>query len=84
VAIRSSGNVSSITDSGTGQYVVNFTTAMPDTSYCASVTPVKGGYMGGAGTSGGAGFATTSVDVSATTDAGAYIDSAVMSVSIFR
>jgi len=33
VAIRASGNVSSITDNGTGIYTVNFTTAMPDTNY---------------------------------------------------
>jgi len=33
VAIRASGNVSSITDNGTGQYTVNYTTAMPDTNY---------------------------------------------------
>jgi hypothetical protein len=34
VAIRASGNVSSITDNGTGDYTVNFTTAMPDANYC--------------------------------------------------
>jgi hypothetical protein len=39
VAIRASGNVSSITDIGTGDYTVNFTTAMPDANYCALVTP---------------------------------------------
>ena len=33
VAIRASGNVSSITDNGTGDYTVNFTTAMPDADY---------------------------------------------------
>ena len=33
VAIRASGNVSSITDNGTGDYTVNFTTAMPDANY---------------------------------------------------
>ena len=33
VAIRASGNVSSITDLGTGYYQVNFTTAMPDANY---------------------------------------------------
>lgn len=33
VAIRNSGNVSSITDNGTGDYTVNFTTAMPDANY---------------------------------------------------
>lgn len=31
--IRASGNVSSITDNGTGDYTVNFTTAMPDVNY---------------------------------------------------
>ena len=34
VAIRASGNVSSIADNGTGDYTVNFTTAMPDANYC--------------------------------------------------
>jgi hypothetical protein len=34
VAIRASGNVSSITDNGTGDYTVNFTTAMADANYC--------------------------------------------------
>lgn len=33
VAIRGSGNVSSITDNGVGSYTVNFTTAMPDVNY---------------------------------------------------
>ena len=33
VAIRASGNVSSITDNGTGNYTVNFSTAMPDANY---------------------------------------------------
>ena len=33
VAIRASGNVSSITDNGTGDYSINFTTAMPDANY---------------------------------------------------
>ena len=32
-AIRGSFNVSSITDNGTGDYTVNFTTAMPDANY---------------------------------------------------
>ena len=38
VAIRAAGNVSSITDNGTGDYTVNFTTAMPDANYAAVVT----------------------------------------------
>jgi len=36
VSIRDSGNVSSITDNGTGLYTVNFATAMPDTDYAFS------------------------------------------------
>jgi hypothetical protein len=36
VAIRASGNVTSITDNGVGSYTVNFTTAMPDVNYCVS------------------------------------------------
>lgn len=32
-AIRASGNVTSITDNGTGNYTINFTTSMPDVNY---------------------------------------------------
>jgi hypothetical protein len=35
--IRADGNVSSITDNGTGNYTVNFTNAMTDANYCAQV-----------------------------------------------
>ena len=35
-AIRASGNVTSITDNGTGDYTVNFTTAMTDANYGVS------------------------------------------------
>lgn len=38
VAIRASGNVSSITDNGVGDYTVNFTTAMPDANFSVAVT----------------------------------------------
>jgi hypothetical protein len=38
VAIRASGNVSSITDNGTGDYTVNFTTAMSDANYSVTAT----------------------------------------------
>jgi len=36
VSIYNSGNVSSITDNGTGQYTANFTTAMPDVDYAVA------------------------------------------------
>lgn len=35
VTIRGSFNVSSITDNGTGDYTVNFTTALANANYCA-------------------------------------------------
>ena len=38
VAIRASFNVSSITDNGTGDYTVNFTTAMVDANYCVTTS----------------------------------------------
>ena len=47
VAIRASGNVSSITDNGTGDYTVNFTTAMPDANYCAVATGALDNTTGG-------------------------------------
>lgn len=40
-AARASFNVTSITDSATGDYIVTFTTALPDANY-AVVTRVKG------------------------------------------
>jgi hypothetical protein len=37
-AIRASGNVTSITDNGTGDYTVNITTALPDANYSITGT----------------------------------------------
>jgi hypothetical protein len=45
VAIRASGNVSSITDNGTGSYTVNFSSALPDANYSTSC--MAGQYGGG-------------------------------------
>jgi hypothetical protein len=45
VAIRESGNVSSITDNGTGDYTVNFTTAMPDANYAVTGTSLQSGVL---------------------------------------
>ena len=66
VAIRDSFNVSSITDNGTGDYTVNFTTAMPNANYCVQGT--MGNASGGANavvpTNGGAvAPTTTSINV---------------------
>lgn len=40
--IRSSFNVSSITDNGVGDFTINFTTAMPNDSYCVLSTATEG------------------------------------------
>jgi len=44
--IRAAFNVSSVTDNGTGDYTVNFTTAMPDANYASisrgSITSAAG------------------------------------------
>jgi len=43
VAIRQALNVSSITDNGTGNYTVNFTTAMADANYVVNTNVVTDG-----------------------------------------
>lgn len=47
VAIRASYNVSSITDNGTGDYTVNFTTAMADANYSYSFGGSNNGTVDG-------------------------------------
>jgi hypothetical protein len=49
VAIRSSGNVTSITDNGTGLFTMNFTNAMPDINYSAVGSTRRNSTSGGAG-----------------------------------
>lgn len=51
VAIRASGNVSSITDNGTGDYTINFTNVLPDANYavagaCGSAAPNASTFWG--------------------------------------
>ena len=41
VAIRASGNVTSITDIGVGEYAINFTTAMTDANYSSMGCAMK-------------------------------------------
>ena len=91
VAIRASGNVSSITDNGTGDYTVNFTTAMPDANYCVTTgftrdaTNNNYGMYLQPGQNTGAFYATTFVRVySGYAGAGTLYDMAVCHVAIFR
>jgi hypothetical protein len=85
VAIRASGNVTSITDNGTGLYTVNLTTAMSDANYAIVGTA--------AAASGNAAISlyesitvaktTTLVQVATATTA-AQFDSTSINVAIFR
>jgi hypothetical protein len=87
VAIRASGNVTSITDNGTGDYTVNFTTALPDANYAGVVT-------GGRGAAGSGGFVpiapdfsnptTTAYRVITTGTAFTTVDTGFVQVAIFR
>lgn len=84
VAIRASGNVSSITDSAVGQYVVNFTTAMQDAFYAVHA---QVGNLDATGLNGETfvrNFATTSITVFVNNSSGAGADYTAVSVSVFR
>jgi hypothetical protein len=82
VAIRASGNVSSITDNGTGDYTVNFTTAMPDANY-GSATSLGGIPLDCVLTT--SNVAVGSIQLSSyRIPTGAYIDASQVSVAIFR
>lgn len=91
VAIRASGNVSSITDNGVGDYTVNFTSAMPDTNYAILGTcdVVVGDSQGTVvqmnQNTGGPTHTTSSVRVSTiSTQTKSPSDRAYVSISIFR
>jgi hypothetical protein len=88
VAIRASGNVSSITDNGVGDYTVNFTTAMPDANYAWSSNS-SGGSQGVWG-DGSSLPAITNLRIRSAykniglSDAPSYQDMPVITLSIFR
>jgi len=80
VAIRASGNVSSITDRGTGNYTVNLSTAMPDANYSAVTTSDQAQSRIPSGV-----ISTTSLyPIDTETSGGAYVDAASVYSAIFR
>lgn len=85
VAIRESGNVSSITDNGTGDYTVNFTTAMPDANYSLSGFSSVSSASAVTALSGGTGFSqnTTACEVFVKTTGG-FADGETVCFTIFR
>jgi hypothetical protein len=78
VAIRASGNVSSITDNGTGDYTVNFTTAMPDAQYI----PVRSDNGYGAGETNI--LSASAVSIRTSNFASVYIDPSSVQAAIIR
>lgn len=91
VAIRASGNVSSITDNAVGDYTVNFTSAMPDTNYAilgtcdVAVWDSQGTVVQMNQHTGGPTHTTLSVRVSTiSTQTKSPSDRAYVSISIFR
>jgi hypothetical protein len=92
VAIRASGNVTSITDNGVGDYTVNFANAFVDTNYAVSLACV--GYAISAGTSivpqiAGTGsavttYTTSAVRINGRITSGSGDDSVIFCLSAFR
>lgn len=89
VAINASGNVSSITDNGSGSYTVNFTTALSDTNYAAvfgarrlnQSSNVSGAV---AETFTTAVRTTSALAITVGDSSSGFVDVAVVSVAIFR
>lgn len=89
VAIRASFNVSSITDNGTGDYTINFTTAMPDANFStfAAVKQNESNTSGGTLTANLANYTNTASSIRIRTfesTAGAVNDVLVCNVAILR
>jgi hypothetical protein len=85
-AILASYNVSSVTNNGTGDYTINFTTAFADANYCpvygatANLTAGNWAFVTGYL----AGQTTTSLRILIKNDAGTGIDSPSVAVAIHR
>jgi len=85
-SIRASGNVTSVTDNGTGLFRVNFNVAMSDQEYnltCSGMRPnfVDPGIVGNAGSSP---IQTTYTDIACHTDGGSKEDFPIVCVTITR
>jgi hypothetical protein len=81
--VRGSGNVSSVTRNSTGNYTVNFTTAMPDANYVVQVTPRPdaSAYNQGQVSSTSTG---SCIVINAPDQSASFNNTTIMCVSIFR
>ena len=92
VSIRASGNVSSITDNGVGDYTVNFTNSMPDANYSvagsyliANSLPSRGSTSIGLKSGQTAGAVSVNTAYGSTTSSnGSVEDASVVCVAVFR
>ena len=88
VSVRASGNVSSISDNGTGDYTVNFSTGMPDANYTVngSVNTISGnvGIFTSVINSTDFNKTTSSVRVNSYNQGGVLFDTNSTNVVIFR
>lgn len=88
VAIRDSGNVSSITDNGTGNFTVNFATAMTDVNYAVASSQAYNNDVASSGNTTNPpinnNFATGSFRYSTPNASGTLIDSTYNYVAVFR
>ena len=83
--IRASGNVSSITDNGTGNYTVNFSTAMTDANYCVAGTASRAPLAAPRIVAGSTTVpATGSVRIQSGDDGGVAQDCEFVNIAIFR
>ena len=86
-SITGSANVSSITDNGTGDFTINFTTAMPDANYAITSSAFEnvGSWAGGIfGSRSSFPPTTTAVRGSCVSYVGNYVDPNIVNVAIFR
>ena len=85
VAIRASGNVTSITDNGVGDYTVNFSSALADANYAVvgSGRP-NTQYLIGVQVKTGTVPTTGAVNISTGSYASAFVDADYICAAVFR
>lgn len=87
--IRASGNVSSVTQNGTGDYSINFSNAMPDTSYACALAVRRAGtndvlFANPFGASSGTAFSTGSLRIRTYNSGPTAENPETTTVTIFR
>ena len=85
VAIRGSGNTTSITDNGTGDYTVNYTTAIVDANYSANLAAASSALGNNLCIRiSGSTVSTSNVRVTIASGGGSLADCETVCVSVFR